>query len=99
MPTEIAYARAERTVNRLLERHLREQGRLPRTMALVLWGLDNIKTQGEGVAQALWLLGVRPVRDGMNRVTNVEPLPLERLGRPRVDVVITESGNFSDMFG
>ena len=45
----------------------------PRALALVLWGLDNIKTQGEGVAQALWLLGVRPVRDALGRVTEVEP--------------------------
>src|SRR5207248_1440966 len=99
VPSHVAYARAERVVNSLLERHRAEHGRLPRTMALVLWGLDNIKTQGEGVAQALWLLGVRPVRDGMNRVTNVEPLPLERLGRPRVDVVMTVSGIFRDLFG
>ena len=99
VPSHVAYARAERVVNSLLERHSAEHGRLPRTMALVLWGLDNIKTQGEGVAQALWLLGVRPVRDRMNRVTNVEPLPLERLGRPRVDVVMTVSGIFRDLFG
>jgi magnesium chelatase subunit H len=38
---------------------------IPEAMALVLWGLDNIKTQGEGVAQALWLLGTRPVRDAL----------------------------------
>src|SRR5256714_6619545 len=99
VPSHVAYARAERVVNSLLERHRAEHGRVPRTMALVLWGLDNIKTQGEGVAQALWLLGVRPLRDRMNRVTNVEPLPLERLGRPRVDVVMTVSGIFRDLFG
>jgi magnesium chelatase subunit H len=99
VPSHAAYARAERVVNTLLERHRIEHGRIPRTMALVLWGLDNIKTQGEGVAQALWLLGVRPVRDAMNRVTDVEPIPLERLGRPRVDVVMTVSGIFRDLFG
>ena len=89
----------KRVVNLLLERHRAEHGRLPRAMALVLWGLDNIKTQGEGVAQALWLLGVRPVRDSLNRVTEVEPIPLEQLGRPRVDVVMTVSGIFRDLFG
>src|SRR5947209_8125491 len=68
-------------------------------MALVLWGHDNIKTQGEGVAQAVWLLGVRPVRDGMNRVSGVEAIPVERLGRPRVDVLMTVSGIFRDLFG
>ena len=99
VPSVTAYARAGRVVDALLERHRAEHGRLPRAMALVLWGLDNIKTQGEGVAQALRLLGVRPVRDAMNRVTGVEPLSLEELGRPRVDVVMTVSGIFRDLFG
>ncbi len=99
VPSSIAYARAERVVNHLLERHLKEHGQYPRAMALVLWGLDNIKTQGEGVAQALWLLGVKPVRDSMNRATAVEVIPLEELQRPRIDVVMTVSGIFRDLFG
>src|SRR5437764_4016395 len=98
VPSHVAYARAERVVNSLLERHSAEHGRLPRTMALVLWGLDNIKTQGEGVAQALWLLGVRPVRDALNRVTEIEVIPLDELKRPRIDVVMTVSGIFRDLF-
>jgi len=98
VPSRTAYARAEGVVRLLLARHREEHGRWPRAMALVLWGLDNIKTQGEGVAQALWLLGVRPVRDRLNRVTDVEPIPLERLGRPRIDVVMTVSGIFRDLF-
>jgi magnesium chelatase subunit H len=99
VPSEIATARAEGVVNSLLERHRLEHGRYPRSMALVLWGLDNIKTQGEGVAQALWLLGVRPVRDQLNRATEVEAIPLELLKRPRIDVVMTVSGIFRDLFG
>jgi magnesium chelatase subunit H len=99
VPSRVAFERAGRVVDALLERHRAEQGRYPRAMALVLWGLDNIKTQGEGVAQALRLLGVRPVRDAMNRVTGVEPISLEELGRPRVDVVMTVSGIFRDLFG
>jgi magnesium chelatase subunit H len=99
VPSHAAFERAERVVETLLERHRAEHGRYPRTMALVLWGLDNIKTEGEGVAQALWLLGVRPLRDSLNRVTEVEPIPLEKLKRPRVDVVMTVSGIFRDLFG
>ncbi|MCA1613044.1 MAG: cobaltochelatase subunit CobN [Acidobacteria bacterium] len=98
VPTALAFERAGRVVELLLERHVGEHGRYPRAMALVLWGLDNIKTGGEGVAQALWLLGVRPLRDAMNRVTDVEPIPLEQLGRPRIDVVMTVSGIFRDLF-
>ncbi|MGB9182237.1 MAG: cobaltochelatase subunit CobN, partial [Pyrinomonadaceae bacterium] len=99
VPSEIAYTRAEHTVKRLLERHCADHGRFPRAMALVLWGLDNIKTQGEGVAQALWLLGVRPRRDALNRATELEVIPLEELKRPRIDVVMTVSGIFRDLFG
>ena len=99
VPSDGAYRRAEPLVKQLLARHHAEHGRYPAAMALVLWGLDNIKTQGEGVAQALWLLGVRPVRDRMNRVTDVEPIPLDELQRPRIDVVLTVSGIFRDLFG
>jgi len=94
----MAFARAEDVVKKLLARYQSEHGRYPRAMALVLWGLDNIKTQGEGVAQALWLLGARPVSDSLNRITSVEPIPLAELGRPRIDVVMTISGIFRDLF-
>ncbi|MBA2526481.1 MAG: cobaltochelatase subunit CobN [Pyrinomonadaceae bacterium] len=98
IPSTMAFARAEAVAGNLLERYRAENGRYPRAMALVLWGLDNIKTQGEGVAQALWLLGVRPMRDALNRVTEVEAIPLEELKRPRIDVVMTISGIFRDLF-
>jgi magnesium chelatase subunit H len=98
VPSDVAFARAESVANSLLERYLNEHGRYPQAMGLVLWGLDNIKTQGEGVAQALWLLGVRPVRDGLNRTTNVSAIPLQELNRPRIDVVMTISGIFRDLF-
>ncbi|HSK64668.1 MAG TPA: cobaltochelatase subunit CobN, partial [Pyrinomonadaceae bacterium] len=98
VPSAPAYARSEVVATSLLERYRNENGRYPEAMALVLWGLDNIKTQGEGVAQALWLLGVRPVRDALNRTTSVAVIPLEELGRPRIDVVMTVSGIFRDLF-
>jgi magnesium chelatase subunit H len=98
VPSAAAFARSEIVATSLLERYRSENGRFPEAMALVLWGLDNIKTQGEGVAQALWLLGVRPVRDALNRTTSVTPIPLAELGRPRIDVVMTVSGIFRDLF-
>ena len=98
VPSATAFARGEAVANQLLNRYKKENGRYPEAMALVLWGLDNIKTQGEGVAQALWLLGTRPVRDALIRTTNVEVIPLAELGRPRIDVVMTVSGIFRDLF-
>ena len=98
VPSQMACARAQHTADALLRRYFDEHGRYPRALALVLWGLDNIKTQGEGVAQALWLLGVRPVRDALNRATEIAVIPLEELSRPRIDVVMTVSGIFRDLF-
>ena len=98
VPSAVAFARGKIVARSLLDRYKQENGRYPEAMALVLWGLDNIKTQGEGVAQALWLLGVRPVRDALNRATNVEAISLAELGRPRIDVVMTVSGIFRDLF-
>ena len=98
VPSVVAFNRAEGVVNQLLARYQAEHGRYPQSMALVLWGLDNVKTQGEGVAQALWLLGVRPVADALNRITGVEAIPLDELRRPRIDVVMTISGIFRDLF-
>src|SRR5438876_9325897 len=98
VPSRAAFDRAKHTADALLRRYFDEHGRYPRALALVLWGLDNIKTQGEGVAQALWLLGVRPVRDALNRATEIEVIPLAELKRPRIDVVMTVSGIFRDLF-
>jgi magnesium chelatase subunit H len=98
VPSAVAFARGHIVAASLLDRYQQENGRYPEAMALVLWGLDNIKTQGEGVAQALWLLGVRPIRDALNRATNVAAIPLAELGRPRIDVVMTVSGIFRDLF-
>jgi len=98
VPSTVAFARSEHVADNLLARYKQENGRYPEAMALVLWGLDNIKTQGEGVGQALWLLGVRPVRDALNRTTSVSVIPLAELGRPRIDVVMTVSGIFRDLF-
>ena len=98
VPSQAAFMRAKPAADALLQRFMAEHGRYPRSLALVLWGLDNIKTQGEGVAQALWLLGVRPVRDALNRATEIEVMPLDELQRPRMDVVMTVSGIFRDLF-
>ncbi|MDX6386067.1 MAG: magnesium chelatase subunit, partial [Blastocatellia bacterium] len=98
VPSVRAFARAQPVAEALLHRYFEEHGRYPRAMALVLWGLDNIKTQGEGVAQALHLLGVRPVRDALNRATDVEVISIDELKRPRIDVVMTVSGIFRDLF-
>ncbi|HEX5734657.1 MAG TPA: cobaltochelatase subunit CobN [Blastocatellia bacterium] len=99
IPSPAAVRRAEIPARAMLDRCLKESKRYPESVAMVLWGIDNIKTEGEAVAQALWLLGVTPLRDSLNRATDVEIIPLEKLGRPRIDIVMTVSGIFRDLFG
>lgn len=99
IPTTAAVLSAKIVVDRLLARQRAENdGRWPETIACVLWGTDNIKTYGESLAQVMWMVGVRPVSDALGRVNKVELIPLEELGRPRIDVVINCSGVFRDLF-
>ncbi|MEH2070297.1 MAG: magnesium chelatase subunit H [Nostoc sp.] len=99
IPTTAAVQSAKIVVDRLLARNKAEnEGKWPETIACVLWGTDNIKTYGESLAQIMWMVGVRPVPDALGRVNKLELIPLEELGRPRIDVVINCSGVFRDLF-
>jgi magnesium chelatase subunit H len=126
IPTQAAVKSARIVVERLLEVQRQEAGGAwPETVAVVLWGTDNIKTYGESLAQVgggcccccaaaclhslgvelsaisqqvMMLVGVNPVSDALGRVNKLEVMPLEQLGRPRVDVVVNCSGVFRDLF-
>lgn len=82
---------------RLIDRHAAEGHGFPESVAIVLWGTDNLKNEGAPIGQALALLGARPRFDGYGRLTGAELVPLEQLDRPRIDVVITMSGIFRDL--
>merc|ERR1719297_416572 len=99
IPTTAAVEVADSVVRKLLEKLKDENdGMYPESIAFTLWGTDNIKTYGESLAQVLALAGVRPMPDSLGRVNKVELIPLEELGRPRVDVVCNCSGVFRDLF-
>ncbi len=99
IPTEAAVKSAKVVVDRLLDRQMRDNnGQYPETIACVLWGTDNIKTYGESLAQIMWMVGVKPVPDALGRINKLHTIPLEELGRPRIDVVINCSGVFRDLF-
>ncbi len=97
MPTEYAVKDGARQAEKILARHAADGGGLPETVALVLWGSDNLKSEGGPLAQALWLLGAKPRRDGYGRLCGAELVSLAELGRPRVDVIVTLSGIFRDL--
>ncbi|KAK9861790.1 hypothetical protein WJX84_009539 [Apatococcus fuscideae] len=99
IPTAAALKSARTIVDRLLERQKLDNGnKWPETVAVVLWGTDNIKTYGESLAQVMMMVGINPVPDALGRVNKLEVIPLEELGRPRIDVVVNCSGVFRDLF-
>lgn len=97
IPSAYAVADGARQADRLLAKHQAETGTFPESMAIVLWGTDNLKSEGGPIAQAMALMGARPRFDGYGRLCGAELVSLEDLGRPRVDVVCTVSGIFRDL--
>jgi len=93
MPTAFAMAEGVKQAELLLNTH----PSLPRSVAMVLWGSDNIKSDGCPIAQALALIGAVPRFDSFGRLSGADLIPLERLGRPRIDVIMTLSGIFRDL--
>jgi cobaltochelatase CobN len=99
LPSELSWEVGQRLASALLERHTRETGALPSMVGLVAWGTAAMRTQGDDVAEILALLGVRPTwHPETRRVTGISVIPLEELGRPRIDVTIRISGFFRDAF-
>ncbi|MEQ8967374.1 MAG: magnesium chelatase subunit H [Azospirillaceae bacterium] len=97
IPSAFAVADGARQAERLLARHTAEGNALPESIAFVLWGTDNLKSEGGPIGQVLALLGARPRFDGYGRLCGANLIPLEELGRPRIDVVVTLSGIFRDL--
>jgi cobaltochelatase CobN len=99
LPSELAYATGRRLAEDLLRRYLDDEGTWPETVGLVVWGTSAMRTQGDDIGEILALLGVRPVwHQESRRVTGLEVVPLEQLGRPRIDVTVRISGFFRDAF-
>eukprot|EP00929_Paragymnodinium_shiwhaense_P064418 TRINITY_DN32257_c0_g2_i1.p1 TRINITY_DN32257_c0_g2~~TRINITY_DN32257_c0_g2_i1.p1 ORF type:complete len:1751 (+),score=429.81 TRINITY_DN32257_c0_g2_i1:85-5337(+) len=98
IPGKNAMARGLLAAEAAIEQHLRDAGSYPETIAVNIWGLEAIKTRGESVALVLGLIGARPVQEATGRVARYELIPLEELGRPRVDALCSLSGIFRDCF-
>lgn len=97
IPSTYAMLAGAAQADDLLQRYVDDSGSLPESVAIVLWGTDNIKTEGGPIAQALRLLGARPRFDSYGRLAGAELVPLEELDRPRIDAVMTLSGIFRDL--
>ncbi len=97
IPSAYAVKDGARQADRLLHKHIGDGHGFPESIAMVLWGTDNLKSEGGPIAQVLSLMGAAPRFDGYGRLAGAELIPLAQLGRPRVDVVITLSGIFRDL--
>ncbi len=99
VPTPTAWELGRKSAENLLVRHFQDHGVALRSLALSVWGTANMRTGGDDIAQALALIGARPVWDPSSlRVSGYEIVPLAKLGRPRVDVTLRISGFFRDAF-
>jgi magnesium chelatase subunit H len=97
IPSAFAVREGARQAQLMLDRHHADTGAVPESIAMVLWGSDNLKSEGGPIAQVLTLMGARPRFDSYGRLCGAELIPLEELGRARIDVVTTLSGIFRDL--
>ena len=95
LPTKAAWSLGVEAAKKLLEEYRRRHGKYPESVGQVLWSIDGLKADGEQLAQILYLLGVKPIWRG-DVVAGLEVIPLEELGRPRIDVVVRVSGIVRD---
>ncbi|MER5257041.1 MULTISPECIES: cobaltochelatase subunit CobN [unclassified Streptomyces] len=99
VPSRLAWETGQALADSLLERYRTDNGDWPTSVGLSLWGTSAMRTAGDDIAEALALLGIRPVwDDASRRVTGLEVIPAEELGRPRIDVTLRISGFFRDAF-
>ncbi len=97
IPSTFAVNDGARQAALVLETHMESGNALPETIAMVLWGTDNLKSEGGPMAQALALMGAAPRFDSFGRLAGAKLIPLSDLKRPRIDVMLTLSGIFRDL--
>jgi len=99
LPSPAAWQIGQDLGTALLDKYMKEEGRYPESVGIVVWGTSAMRTQGDDIAEILWLLGVKPIWMKENRrVTGIELIPLGDLQRPRIDVTVRISGFFRDAF-
>ena len=98
MPSPAAYERGREIARKIITQHLEENDNYPETVAVMLWGLDAIKTRGESIGILLELVGAEPVKEGTGRIVRYELKSLTEVGHPRIDILGNLSGIFRDSF-
>jgi len=96
-PSEVAWDKGISLVNATLEQYKKQHGGYPKKVSYTFWSSEFIESEGATIAQVLYMLGVEPVRDAFGRVSDIQLISSETLGRPRIDVVVQTSGQFRDL--
>lgn len=100
VPSTLAMRRGAEMARQIIQLHRdSHDGAWPSCVGLVLWGLETTRTHGETYAQVMALIGVRRRAARRPGMPNWEVIPTAELTGPRVDVVVTISGFFRDLFG
>ena len=99
IPTRSSWEIGKKMADQMIDRYIEDKGEYPREIGFIIWATDTYKNDGDDVAYILWLMGVRPVwsKNGP-QVSGLEVVPLEELGRPRLDVTVRITGLFRDAF-
>lgn len=98
VPTPAAAKVGEGLARAVVDKHLRDEGSYPENIAIYWMSNDIMWADGEGMGQIMSLIGVRPTWYPHGHLKGFEVIPLEELGRPRIDVTIRLSGITRDNF-
>ncbi len=98
VPTQAAWETGKKAVNDLIADYYQKHGHYPDKMAFSLWSIETMRHYGVLEAQVLYAMGIKPVWDESGRVIDTEIIPFKELKRPRVDVVLSATGLYRDVF-
>lgn len=98
IPTVHSDSIGKMLANNYIKDFKQNNGKNPTKVAFEVWAVETIRHQGVQEAQILALLGVQLKRNKRGHIEGVELIPREKLGRPRVDVVMSSTGLYRDTF-
>ena len=96
-PSEVAWDKGIMLAEATIDQYQKQHGVYPKKVSYTFWSSEFIESEGTTIAQVLYMLGVEPVRDAFNRVSDLRLIPSDQLGRPRIDIVVQTSGQFRDL--
>jgi len=101
-PTKVPTAAAFKTGKLLMEdfivNYYKKHKKYPNKLTFNLWGLETVRHHGVLESQLLAAIGVEPIRNAKGKIKGVKVIPYSELKRPRVDVVVSATGLYRDMY-